>query len=62
MEPTESPPPQARASPKHQVSDFERAVRHDAIVQRIKWIYRRSALNRASRAWWARALLRKEKK
>jgi hypothetical protein len=40
---------------------FERAVRHDAVVNRIKAIYRRSALKGSARTWRAiRALLRHE--
>ena len=38
---------------------FERAVRHDAVVNRVKAIYRMSALKGSTRTWWAvRALLR----
>lgn len=47
------------------MSDFERAVRRGAVINRIQWIYRRKALglpaNLPARAYWARAFLRRKK-
>lgn len=42
---------------------FERAVRHDAVVQRIKAMHRMRALMGSPRTWWAvRAMLRERRK
>jgi len=52
-------------SEKHQVSDFERAVRRGAIINRMQWIFRRKALglpiNLPARARMARAFLHRKK-
>ena len=36
------------------MGDFERAVRHAAIVAKVRRIYRRRALARRIPGWWTR--------